>query len=90
MADETRQRILTLIRDGEMNVQELTHSLGLAQSTVSYHLARLHHVDLVSLRREGRRTFYHANQACVAKCNSAILRRISPALNEQPDSSQSE
>jgi DNA-binding transcriptional ArsR family regulator len=80
IADETRQRILILLQNGEMSVQELTEHLGLTQSTMSHHLSCLRFVHLVSARKVGRQTFYRANSACVAECSHAILERISPAL----------
>ncbi len=73
MADQSRQRILKLLEDGEMIVQELTAHLGLSQPTVSYHLTRLRQANLVTVRREGLRAYYRANPACVAECCRELL-----------------
>lgn len=43
---------------GEHNVAELTAHLGLAQSTVSAHLACLRGCGLVSVRPQGRASMY--------------------------------
>ncbi|MER6947998.1 metalloregulator ArsR/SmtB family transcription factor [Nonomuraea sp. NPDC000554] len=58
LADETRLRIVARLARGEARVVDLTTELGLAQSTVSKHLACLRDCDLVDYRAEGRQSFY--------------------------------
>ncbi|MGV9779334.1 ArsR/SmtB family transcription factor [Streptosporangium sp. NPDC003464] len=58
LADETRLRIVQRLARGEARVVDLTTQLGLAQSTVSKHLACLRGCDLVDHRAEGRQSFY--------------------------------
>ncbi|MGP4103662.1 ArsR/SmtB family transcription factor [Nonomuraea sp. KM90] len=58
LADETRLRIVRRLARGEARVVDLTAELGLAQSTVSKHLACLRDCDLVAYRAEGRQSFY--------------------------------
>ena len=53
LADETRLRILALLRDGEVCVCHLQGSLRLPQPTISRHLAYLRRSQLVEARREG-------------------------------------
>jgi len=58
LADETRLRIVQRLASGETRVVDLTGELGLAQSTVSKHLACLRDCGLVTYRVEGRQSFY--------------------------------
>ncbi|WP_431899180.1 ArsR/SmtB family transcription factor [Nonomuraea sp. bgisy101] len=58
LADETRLRIVQRLARGEARVVDLTGELGLAQSTVSKHVACLRDCDLVDYRAEGRQSFY--------------------------------
>ncbi|MFF4875219.1 ArsR/SmtB family transcription factor [Micromonospora sp. NPDC000668] len=58
LADETRLRIVRRLAAGEARVVDLTGELGLAQSTVSKHLACLRDCGLVDYRAEGRQSFY--------------------------------
>ncbi|MFD1364431.1 ArsR/SmtB family transcription factor [Actinoplanes sichuanensis] len=58
LADETRLRIVQRLAAGEARVVDLTGELGLAQSTVSKHLACLRDCGLVDYRVEGRQSFY--------------------------------
>ncbi|MCK2218240.1 metalloregulator ArsR/SmtB family transcription factor [Actinomadura sp. ATCC 31491] len=58
LADETRLRIVQRLARGEARVVDLTTQLGLAQSTVSKHLACLRDCGLIDYRAEGRQSFY--------------------------------
>ena len=58
LGDETRLRIVARLASGEARVVDLTGELGLAQSTVSKHLACLRGCGLVDYRAEGRQSFY--------------------------------
>ena len=54
LADPTRLAILSHRRGGEHRVGELAEHLGLAQSTVSQHLAILRSAGLISSHSHGR------------------------------------
>jgi len=58
MGDPSRVAILRHLLLGEHNVSELTAHLGLAQSTVSKHLACLRDCGLVGSRPEGRASVF--------------------------------
>ena len=58
LADPARLTILRHLALGEHRVVDLTAHLGLAQSTVSGHLACLRDCGLVSARAEGRASLY--------------------------------
>lgn len=58
LADPTRLAILRRLGRGEHRVVELTAHLGLAQSTVSQHLACLRDCGLVTVRAQGRSSLY--------------------------------
>lgn len=56
LCDPTRLAIVQHLTLGEHRVRDLVEHLGLAQSTVSAHLARLRDCGLVAMRPEGRAT----------------------------------
>lgn len=58
LADRTRLAILQHLSAGELRVVDVTNRLGLAQSTVSGHLACLRDCGLVAARAEGRASLY--------------------------------
>lgn len=58
LADSSRLSILRRLSQGEARVRDLTDALGLAQSTVSEHVACLRDCGLIVARGEGRQNFY--------------------------------
>lgn len=58
MASPNRLLLLCMLAEGERSVNELAQRLGLRQSTVSQHLARLRLDHLVTARREAQSIYY--------------------------------
>jgi ArsR family transcriptional regulator len=59
LADETRLKILTLLRQtDELNVLELCSRLNQRQPSVSHHLALLRAAGLIDMRRDGKHNYY--------------------------------
>ncbi|MGN2642150.1 ArsR/SmtB family transcription factor [Nocardia takedensis] len=58
LSDATRLAIVQRLAGGEARVVDLMSGLGLAQSTVSAHVACLRDCGLVVGRPEGRQVFY--------------------------------
>lgn len=58
LADPTRLRVVLALEAGERRVVDLVGELGMAQATISAHLACLGDCGLVVGRPQGRQTFY--------------------------------
>lgn len=58
MSNEHRLLILCNLVEGEKTVRELESLVGLRQTTLSQHLARLRYEGLVSTRRAAQNIFY--------------------------------
>lgn len=58
LSDTTRLAIVRRLASGEARVADLVGELGLAQSTVSAHVACLRDCGLVEGRPQGRQVFY--------------------------------
>ena len=71
LADETRLRILALLRDGEVCVCHIHGGLRLPQPTISRHLAYLRRSGLVEARRQGVWMHYR-----LAVPDSPIVRQV--------------
>lgn len=67
-SDQSRLTIMQLLSGGEMTVSQLTAKLGLAQPTVSRHLAVLRAAEVVNDRRDGQQVYYSLNKKAVAFC----------------------
>ena len=61
IAEPRRRQILEFIAADERSVGEIADELELGQPSVSKHLQVLLNVDLVTMRRDGRRTLYRTN-----------------------------
>lgn len=62
MADETRLRLLVMLIDEELCVNELEKILKLTQSNVSRHLAKLQAAGLISSRRAAQHVYYRLDE----------------------------
>ncbi|MDH5235744.1 MAG: metalloregulator ArsR/SmtB family transcription factor [Gemmatimonadota bacterium] len=86
LSDPRRLRILDLLRGGEQCVCDLRADLDCGQSLLSFHLKTLRDVGLVTMRKEGRWSYYqlapgafeHAEQAVAAYRVPAHKRRTLP------------
>ena len=83
LADETRLRILNLIRHREVCVCQIEESLGLGQSKVSRHLAHLRNAGLVSDRREGLWIYYSLAQPR-GRLHEQVIEWLQRAEDEVP------
>ena len=61
IAEPRRRQILELSAADERSVNDIAETLEMEQPSVSKHLQVLRNVDLVTVRRDGRRTLYRTN-----------------------------
>lgn len=72
LANAHRLEILCALREGEVSVGQLISRVGLAQSALSQHLARLRADGAVATRREGQTIFYRIADAEVLTILQAV------------------
>ncbi len=93
LGDSTRLAIVLRLAQDEARVVDLCRGLGLAQSTVSKHLACLRGCGLVDFRVEGRQSFYfltrpelfdllRSAESLLARTGAAVA--LCPVYGEQP------
>lgn len=86
LADETRLRLVRVLYEFELNVNELVAVLGMGQSRISRHLKILADNGLVSSRRDGLWVFYTAAHDSPSMKFVETLRALFPdAEAEQSD-----
>ena len=78
ISDETRQKIMNLCCCTSLSVNEIVEKLDVSQPTVSHHLAILREADLVTVREEGKQTFYSLNQENIAICCGQLMIKFAP------------
>ena len=72
LSNEKRLLIICTLYQGERSVTELETIVGLSQSALSQHLARLRRDHLVQTRRDGVTIFYSLHD----QATEAILRTL--------------
>ncbi len=66
LANEKRLMILCkLLEQGEMSVQPLSEAVGLSQSALSQHLAKMRQEKIVDFRRVGQTIYYRVSSSNV-------------------------
>ncbi|RUO23233.1 ArsR family transcriptional regulator [Aliidiomarina iranensis] len=71
LANSHRLMVLCYLVKGEMSVGELEKRIGLSQSSLSQHLAKLREQKIVSFRKEGTTVLYQiADQNALALLES--------------------
>jgi ArsR family transcriptional regulator len=77
LSDETRLRLVNLLTDHELNVNEITSLFGMGQSRISRHLKVLADSGLIRSRRDGLWVFYSAVDSGPAM---EFLRALVPVM----------
>jgi DNA-binding transcriptional ArsR family regulator len=84
MSNPARLRILCLLVQGEMAVNNLSDRVGLSQSALSQHLAKLRARELVSTRRDAQTIYYKCDNAAVLRVLDGLAEIFAPdAIREQ-------
>lgn len=80
LSDETRIRILNILRDGPLCVCEIEAILNITQSNASRHLNKLTSVNLVTSYKEAKFVYYKLDEDTINQFNF-----IKAVLNEELD-----
>ena len=84
LADPTRLRIVALLDETELSVNELQEITGMGQSRISTHLGVLVETGLLESERKGKRTFYQRRTGEKAGATELADRSIAGA-DELPE-----
>lgn len=76
LADDTRQRILVMLGEGEMCVSDIVDAFEMSQPTISHHLGVLKQFRLVTSRKEGKQVFYTVDHDNVVECCGMLMAKF--------------
>ncbi len=76
LGDETRQRILVMLLDGEKCVSDIVAEFDMSQPTISHHLNVLKQFNLVISRKEGKQVYYAVNHDNVVECCGQLMAKF--------------
>lgn len=80
MSNPARLRILCLLAVSEIAVGALAETMGLSQSVLSQHLAKLRALKLVSTRRDAQTIYYKCEHPGVPR----LLMELTEIFTTQP------
>ena len=80
MGNLHRLQVLCLLLQGEKSVRQLEETVGLSQSALSQHLARLRRQGLVSTRRAAQNIYYSLRGEEVSTILAALVKLYGPFL----------
>jgi ArsR family transcriptional regulator len=75
MAHPLRLKILCLVGNGELMVQEIVEAVGTSQSNISQHLAIMRERGLLSSRKEANKVFYRIEDPRILRM-IALMREV--------------
>lgn len=80
LSNEKRLMILCQLGEGELSVGQMLPLVGLSQSALSQHLAKLRDEALVATRRDGTTIFYRIAEPAVLKVIAVLAEIYCPPL----------
>lgn len=83
LSEPLRLKLLNALRDGPLNVSELTARVGSSQANVSKHLALLTKLGLVTRESRGTSAYYHIGDIRTYQLCDLVCGQIAQRLLEQ-------
>jgi ArsR family transcriptional regulator len=81
LADETRQKIMSLCCCKQLSVNDIVEQTAVSQPTVSHHLKILREAGLVTVERRGKEIYYTLNQQILADSCCHLAEVFAPGIN---------
>lgn len=80
LCDDTRQRIMEMLREQEMCVGDIADAFKLSQPTISHHLNILKGANVVRSRKEGKQVYYSLNQDSIVECCGMLMAKFATEM----------
>ena len=74
LADGNRQKIIDLLKKGELSVSDIASHLSITMATLSHHLDVLKRADLISGRRDVQKIIYSLNFSVIQEIEEKIVK----------------
>ncbi len=63
LSEETRLKIISILREGELCVCDIAETLGMTQPNISFHIGLLKETGLIKDRKSGRCIYYSLDES---------------------------
>jgi ArsR family transcriptional regulator len=77
LSEPNRQKIVDVLKKGELSVSEILQHLKITMPTLSHHLDILKRANLISSRREGQQIIYSLNLSVLEEITEQIVKFLS-------------
>lgn len=74
LSDPNRQKILDMLKNGEMSVSSICENLDITMATLSHHLDILKRAELISSRRSGQQILYSINLSVFEELSEEVIK----------------
>jgi DNA-binding transcriptional ArsR family regulator len=74
LSEPNRQKIVDVLKKGELSVSEILQHLNVTMPTLSHHLDILKRANLISSRREGQQIIYSLNLSVLEEITEQIVK----------------
>ena len=71
--DETRRKIVELLKDGELNAGEIADKFNISKPSISHHLDILRRADLITSEKKGQFVKYALNTSILEDLLTWVL-----------------
>lgn len=75
LSDETREKILEMIKDKELCVMAICKPFNMRQPSISHHLNILKKAGLVKCCKKGKEVYYTLNRSALENCCCTVLSK---------------
>ncbi|MGB4268190.1 MAG: metalloregulator ArsR/SmtB family transcription factor [Spirochaetota bacterium] len=82
LSDTNRLRIINLLMQKELCVCHMAELLGISQTNLSHHLAKLYATNIVHYRKEGQWIYYSLNEDFV-KDNHQLFQYLTQVFSSE-------
>ncbi|MGV6862714.1 MAG: autorepressor SdpR family transcription factor [Putridiphycobacter sp.] len=72
--DETRRKIIELLKEGDLNAGEIAEKFNISKPSISHHLDILKRADLISSEKKGQFVKYSLNTTIIEDLLSWIIK----------------
>jgi DNA-binding transcriptional ArsR family regulator len=83
LADKTRQGILELLCEDEMNVSDICAEFKTSQPTISHHLQILRNCHLIDSRKQGKKIYYYVKKEVFSEAFGSVIRKMHIEIVEE-------
>lgn len=85
LADKNRRKIITLLKEKELNAGEIAHNFQISKPSISEHLKILKNADLIGSEKQGQYVRYFLNASILEEIMASLMDIFGKEKQEESD-----